>query len=38
VIHFYDTVTDPYNTALTAQQKSNMNFGGSFSFGIVVRH
>jgi hypothetical protein len=35
---YHETVTDPYNTALTSQQKADMYFSGSFSLGIVVRH
>jgi hypothetical protein len=38
MIHFHETVTDPYNTQLTAQQKSDMSLGGTFSLGVVVRH
>jgi len=37
VIHFYDTVTDPYNSVLTAEQKANTNIGGSVSFGVIYR-
>jgi hypothetical protein len=37
VVHFHETVTDPYNTELTAEQKSNTDIAGSVSFGVVYR-
>ncbi len=38
LIHFHESVTDPYNAQLTAQQKSDISFDGAFSVGVVVRH
>jgi len=35
--YYHETVTDPYNTTMTEQQKSNKDTGGSVSLGVVYR-
>ncbi len=37
IYRFHTTVTDTYNTALTAEQKAQKYTGGSCSFGLVLR-
>jgi len=38
VMHFHESVTDPYNTELTAQQKSDESNNASMYFGVVLRY
>jgi len=37
-MHFQKTVTDPYNTELTAQQKSDESVNASMYFDVVLHY